>query len=132
MKDATGDADFATEVIAGTPEGFHHYSGDDNMTVPILAVGAEGVISVSSHVIGKEMNEMIQAFKDGDTKKAAKMHQKYLPFMKGMFCTVSPVPVKTVLNMMGLPVGPFRLPLVEASPEIKKICKNLLHQYGKL
>lgn len=132
IKDATGDVDFATEVVAGTPEGFHHYSGDDNMTVPILAVGAEGVISVSSHVIGKEMNEMIQAFKDGDTKKAAKMHQKYLPFMKGVFCTVSPVPVKNMLKQMGLPVGPLRLPLVDASPEVQETCTQLLKSVGKL
>lgn len=132
IKDATGDVDFATEVIAGTPDTFHHYSGDDNMTVPLLAVGTEGVISVASHVIGKEMNEMIQAFKDGDTKKAAKMHQEYLPFMKGVFCTVSPVPVKNMLKQMGLPVGPLRLPLVEANPQIQQTCTDLLKSVGRL
>lgn len=132
IKDATGDVDYATTIAANAPEGFHLYSGDDNMTVPLLAVGAEGVISVASHVIGREMDEMIAAFKQGDVKKAAKMHQQYLPFMKGVFCTVSPVPVKTMLNQLGIPAGPFRLPLTDASPEIAATCKKLLQQYGKL
>ncbi|MCI7543680.1 MAG: 4-hydroxy-tetrahydrodipicolinate synthase, partial [Megasphaera elsdenii] len=87
LKDASGDLDYAGYVAANAPEGFHLYSGDDNLTLPIVAVGGEGVISVAAHVIGKEMNEMIQAHKDGDVKKAAALHQKYLPFMKGCFCT---------------------------------------------
>lgn len=132
LKDASGDLDYAGYVAANAPQGFHLYSGDDNLTLPIVAVGGEGVISVAAHVIGKEMNEMIQAHKDGDVKKAAALHQKYLPFMKGVFCTVSPVPIKTMLNMLGFPAGPFRLPLVEASPEIKEKCQQYLHDIGRL
>lgn len=132
LKDASGDLDYAGYVAANAPQGCHLYSGDDNLTLPIVAVGGEGVISVAAHVIGKEMNEMIQAHKDGDVKKAAALHQKYLPFMKGVFCTVSPVPIKTMLNMLGFPAGPFRLPLVEASPEIKEKCQQYLHDIGRL
>ena len=132
LKDASGDLDYAGYVAANAPEGLHLYSGDDNLTLPIVAVGGEGVISVAAHVIGKEMNEMIQAHKDGDVKKAAALHQKYLPFMKGCFCTVSPVPVKTMLNMLGFPAGPFRLPLVDATPEIKAKCEQYLKDIGRL
>lgn len=132
LKDASGNLDFAGYVAANAPEGFHLYSGEDNLTLPIAAVGGEGVISVAGHVIGKEMSDMIQAYKDGDIKKAAALHQKYLPFMKGVFCTVSPVPIKTMVNMLGFPAGPLRLPLVEASPEIREKCQQYLKDIGKL
>ncbi|WP_289001644.1 4-hydroxy-tetrahydrodipicolinate synthase [uncultured Megasphaera sp.] len=132
LKDASGDLDYAGYVAANAPAGFHLYSGDDNLPLPIVAVGGEGVVSVASHVICKEMSEMIQAHKDGDVKKAAAMHQKYLPFMKGIFCTVSPVPIKTMVNMLGFPAGPLRLPLVEASPEVRAKCQQLLKDIGRL
>ena len=119
-------------VAANAPEGFHLYSGEDNLTLPIVAVGGEGVITVAGHVIGKEMDDMIQAYKDGDVKKAAALHQQYLPFMKGVFCTVSPVPIKTMVNMLGFPAGPLRLPLVEANPEIREKCQQYLKDIGKL
>ena len=132
LKDASGNLDFAGYVAANAPEGFHLYSGEDNLTLPIIAVGGEGVITVAGHVIGKEMDSMIQAYKDGDVKKAASLHQKYLPFMKGVFCTVSPVPIKTMVNMLGFPAGPLRLPLVEANPEIREKCSQYLKDIGKL
>lgn len=132
LKDASGNLDFAGYVAANAPEGFHLYSGEDNLTLPIIAVGGEGVITVAGHVIGKEMDSMIQAYKDGDVKKAASLHQQYLPFMKGVFCTVSPVPIKTMVNMLGFPAGPLRLPLVEANPEIREKCSQYLKDIGKL
>ena len=132
LKDASGNLDFAGYVAANAPEGFHLYSGEDNLTLPIIAVGGEGVITVAGHVIGKEMDSMIQAYKDGDVKKAASLPQKYLPFMKGVFCTVSPVPIKTMVNMLGFPAGPLRLPLVEANPEIREKCSQYLKDIGKL
>ena len=132
LKDASGDLDYAGYVAANAPAGSHLYSGDDTLPLPIVAVGGEGVVSVASHVICKEMSEMIQAHKDGDVKKAAAMHQKYLPFMKGIFCTVSPVPIKTMVNMLGFPAGPLRLPLVEASPEVRAKCQQLLKDIGRL
>ena len=132
LKDASGNLDFAGYVAANAPEGFHLYSGEDNLTLPIIAVGGEGVITVAGHVIGKEMDSMIQAYKDGDVKKAASLHQKYLPFMKGVFCTVSPVPIKTMVNMLGFPAGPLRLPLVEANPELREKCSQYLKDIGKL
>ena len=88
------------------------YSGDDGFTLPVLAIGGAGVVSVASHIIGNEMQEMIQAFLAGDHRKAAKLHQKLLPLMKGLFKAPSPVPVKTALQIKGINVGSVRLPLV--------------------
>ncbi len=88
------------------------YSGDDGLTLPVLAIGGSGVVSVASHIIGNEMKEMIQAFMRGDNKEAAKLHQRLLPIMKALFAAPSPVPVKTALQMKGLDVGSVRLPLV--------------------
>ena len=84
LKDASGDLDYAGYVAANAPAGFHLYSGDDNLTLPIVAVGGEGVVSVASHVICKEMSEMIQAHKDGDVKKAALYEGD---FLYGQPCT---------------------------------------------
>ncbi|MCG6180874.1 dihydrodipicolinate synthase family protein, partial [Anoxybacillus sp. LAT_33] len=91
---------------------FMLYSGDDGLTLPVLAIGGKGVVSVASHIIGNEMKEMIEAFMSGDNKKAATIHQQLLPIMKALFAAPSPVPVKTALQLKGLDVGSVRLPLV--------------------
>ncbi|EPZ37918.1 Dihydrodipicolinate synthase [Anoxybacillus ayderensis] len=112
VKDASGNLDAMTEIIAKTRDDFMLYSGDDGLTLPVLAIGGSGVVSVASHIIGNEMKEMIQAFMRGDNKEAAKLHQRLLPIMKALFAAPSPVPVKTALQMKGLDVGSVRLPLV--------------------
>lgn len=112
VKEASGSLDAMTEIIANTDENFELYSGDDGITLPVLSIGGQGIVSVASHVIGNEMQEMIQSFLDGSIEKAAKMHQKLLPIMKGLFQAPSPVPVKTALQLKGLDVGSVRLPLV--------------------
>lgn len=117
VKEASGNLDAMTEIIAKTPDDFKLYSGDDGITLPVLSIGGEGVISVASHVIGNEMQEMIQAFFDGSLSKAAKLHQSLLPIMKGLFKAPNPVPVKTALQLKGLNVGSVRLPLVPLSEE---------------
>ncbi|WP_339170275.1 4-hydroxy-tetrahydrodipicolinate synthase [Anoxybacillus sp. FSL W8-1294] len=112
VKDASGNLDAMTEIIAKTRDDFMLYSGDDGLTLPVLAIGGKGVVSVASHIIGNEMKEMIEAFMSGDNKKAATIHQKLLPIMKALFAAPSPVPVKTALQLKGLDVGSVRLPLV--------------------
>ncbi|WP_163151282.1 4-hydroxy-tetrahydrodipicolinate synthase [Anoxybacillus sp. MB8] len=112
VKDASGNLDAMTEIIAKTRDDFMLYSGDDGLTLPVLSIGGSGVVSVASHIIGNEMKEMIQAFMRGDNKEAAKLHQRLLPIMKALFAAPSPVPVKTALQMKGLDVGSVRLPLV--------------------
>lgn len=112
VKDASGNLDAMTEIIAKTRDDFMLYSGDDGLTLPVLAIGGSGVVSVASHIIGNEMKEMIEAFMRGDNREAAAMHQRLLPMMKALFAAPSPVPVKTALQMKGLDVGSVRLPLV--------------------
>jgi 4-hydroxy-tetrahydrodipicolinate synthase len=112
VKDASGNLDAMTEIIAKTRDDFMLYSGDDGLTLPVLAIGGKGVVSVASHIIGNEMKEMIEAFMSGDNKKAATIHQQLLPIMKALFAAPSPVPVKTALQLKGLDVGSVRLPLV--------------------
>lgn len=112
VKEASGNLNNITKIIAETPDDFYVYSGDDSLTLPILAVGGTGVISVASHIIGKEMQDMVEAFLAGDRNKAAKLHQQLLPVMSALFTAPNPVPVKTALQLKGLDVGSVRLPLV--------------------
>ncbi|QHT60751.1 4-hydroxy-tetrahydrodipicolinate synthase [Paenibacillus lycopersici] len=107
--------DQVTEIVTGAPEGFRVYSGDDSAALPALAVGAHGVVSVASHVVGKPMKAMIQAYLEGNAALAAKLHGENLPVFKGLFDLPNPVLVKAALALRGLPVGGVRLPLVAAN-----------------
>ncbi len=112
VKEASGDLSAMARIIAGTDEDFLLYSGDDGLTIPVLSIGGYGIVSVASHVIGNEMQAMIQAFFNGDYKTAAKQHQQLLPIMEGLFTAPNPTPVKTSLQLKGIDVGSVRLPLV--------------------
>jgi 4-hydroxy-tetrahydrodipicolinate synthase len=112
VKEASGDLNAMTRIIANTDKDFVLYSGDDSLTIPVLAIGGAGVVSVASHVIGNQMQEMVNAFFAGENEKAAKLHQHLLPVMQGLFTAPSPAPVKTALQVTGLDVGSVRLPLV--------------------
>ncbi|EAA0093650.1 4-hydroxy-tetrahydrodipicolinate synthase [Listeria innocua] len=117
VKESSGNLDNISKIIAETSEDFLVYSGDDSLTLPILAVGGNGVISVASHVVGNEMQEMMQAFESGDVKKAASIHRSLLPLMNGLFSVPNPAPTKYLLNQQGISVGPVRLPLVDLNAE---------------
>ncbi|WP_226582007.1 4-hydroxy-tetrahydrodipicolinate synthase [Halobacillus litoralis] len=112
VKEASGDLDAATEIIRETPEDFSVYSGEDSNTLPFMSIGGTGIVSVSSHVIGNEMQQMIRSFYEGDFAYAAQMHQKLLPVMHAIFSAPSPSPVKAALNKIGVPTGGVRLPLL--------------------
>lgn len=126
VKEASGNLDQMTTIIANTSEDFAVYSGDDSLTLPALAVGADGVVSVSSHIIGTEMQQMIHSFRNGDIKSAALQHQKLLPVMGGMFLAPSPSPVKTALQLKGMDVGGVRLPLVPLTAEERQSVAEVL------
>jgi 4-hydroxy-tetrahydrodipicolinate synthase len=115
VKEASGDLDAMTEIISKTSEDFSLYSGDDGLTIPILSIGGNGIVSVASHIIGNEMQQMVGEFFEGNVSAAAKSHQKLLPIMKGLFTSPSPTPVKTALQLRGLDVGSVRLPLIPLS-----------------
>lgn len=121
-----GDLGQLTEILNGAPEGFRVWSGDDAATLPYLALGAYGIISVVGHVVGPQMRELIQAFLDGEAAQAAAWHRRLYPVFKGMFAVTNPVLVKAALAMTGFPVGPLRPPLVEATAREKEALREVL------
>jgi 4-hydroxy-tetrahydrodipicolinate synthase len=126
VKDATGDLDSMAEIIERTSDDFLLYSGDDSMTLPTVAIGGDGVVSVASHIIGNEMQEMVKLFEAGQVKEAAKLHRKLVPIMNGLFMAPSPSGVKEALKMKGIDVGPVRLPLVPLTEEEKQKLAQLI------
>lgn len=127
VKEASGDLDAVTTIIGNTDSSFHVYSGDDSLTIPLMAVGGTGVVSVSSHIIGNDMQHMVSLFKKGQVKQAAVMHQQLLPVMKALFAAPNPSPVKAALNMLGLEVGSVRLPMLPLNEEEVQTLKNVLY-----
>lgn len=117
VKEASGDLDAASEIIERTSGDFAVYSGDDSLTLPMLSIGGTGIVSVASHIIGNEMQEMVKLFRTGDTAGAAALHRKLLPTMKALFAAPSPSPVKAALNLSGVPVGGVRLPMLALTEE---------------
>lgn len=132
VKESSGDLDQVTAILRGAPEDFLVYSGDDSATLPILAVGGYGVVSVAAHVVGEKMQAMVQAYIQGDTARAAAIHRELFPVFKALFITTNPVPVKAALNMMNLPAGPVRLPLVDATEAEKEKIAAALKAQGIL
>lgn len=122
--------DQVTQIVAGAPEGFRVYSGDDSAALPVLAVGGYGIVSVASHVIGAEMKQMINAYLNGNVQEAALLHAQCHPVFKGLFELPNPVPnpvlVKAALELRGLPVGGVRLPLVGATETELAALRDLL------
>ena len=115
VKDAKGDLAASAQVIAGSD--LAYYSGDDILTLPLLAVGAVGVVSVVGHLVGPRIQQMIQAFERGDVIVARTLHQAMLPVCVGIFRTQGAILTKAALNLRGLPGGTVRSPLVDATAE---------------
>lgn len=116
-KEASGDLDAMARIIAETDDNFTLYSGDDSLTLPVLSIGGAGVVSVASHIIGNEMQDMVASFLQGHVQHAALLHRQLLPTMKALFNAPNPTPVKAALELKGIPVGSVRLPLVPLTEE---------------
>ncbi|MBO8159399.1 4-hydroxy-tetrahydrodipicolinate synthase [Thermosyntropha sp.] len=129
IKEASGDLDQVSKLIRLLPERVLIYSGDDSLTLPIMSLGGYGVISIASHLVGNDIKEMIYAFVNGDVKKATKLHLYLFPMFKGLFVTTNPIPLKEALNIKGMQVGGFRLPLTEAGEKEKQFLQELLKEY---
>src|SRR6266581_718739 len=127
VKEASGDLDQIGLVCAGKPRQFNVWSGDDSWTLPLLAVGGYGVICVVSHIAGRSMKRLIDAYVKADNKTAQDIHQGLLPVIKTLMTTAAnPVPIKSALNAMGFTAGPFRLPLVAlADDQLKSVMKTI-------
>jgi 4-hydroxy-tetrahydrodipicolinate synthase len=129
VKEASGSLDQVSEIVRTARPGFQVYSGDDGLTLPVLAVGGCGIISVAGHAVAERMQQMIGAYLAGDVKKAQTIHLELMPFFKVIFVTTNPIPIKTAINLMGLTGGAFRPPMVPPTPaeteQLRNVMRNL-------
>lgn len=132
IKEAGGSCDRVSQLRAVLGSKFEIMSGDDSLTLPFMSVGANGVISVASNVIPKEVSQMVRAFARGDARKAATLHAKYYPMFKDLFIETNPIPVKAALAMMKLIEEEYRLPLVQMTPKNWEILRTTLRRCGAL
>jgi len=126
IKESSGNMDQISEYKRCLPDDFDIYSGDDSMTLPMLALGARGVVSVSSHLVGVRIKEMINAYASSNAALALQIHLELMPLFKGLFITTSPAPIKAALNMTGWQVGGLRLPLVDVTDTERAFIGSLL------
>jgi len=128
IKDASGDLNAMASIIESTPDHFTLYSGDDPFTLPVLAIGGQGVVSVASHIVGQHMQHMIQHFLKGEITEAAKIHRHLLPVMDALFAQPSPTPVKTALDMQNINVGGVRPPLIPLTSEQSQALAEIIQK----
>ena len=129
VKEASGNLGQIADIIQGAREGFLVYSGNDSDTLPILALGGYGVISVASHLVGIQIKDMIEKSLDGRFREAARIHRYLLPLVNALFIVANPMPVKWALNYVGFPVGKPRLPLVEPGQKSADLIMATLKNY---
>ncbi|MBO5232172.1 MAG: 4-hydroxy-tetrahydrodipicolinate synthase [Clostridia bacterium] len=131
-KEANGDISSVLKTISLCGDNLTIYSGNDDQTVPMMSLGAKGVISVISNILPTEFHNLTAACLAGDFKKATEMSVKYSDLMDYMFIDVNPIPVKEAMNLMGMNMGECRLPLVPMSDKNREILKNELVKHGLL
>lgn len=132
VKEASGNLNQMSEIKMLCGEDFDLISGDDSLTLPLLAVGGCGIISVVANIIPKDVADMVAAFLGGNLEKARMLHYKMLPLVKAMFIETNPIPVKTAMGMMGMVEQTLRLPMCEMSEENKEKLKAALKDYRLL
>jgi len=132
LKEAGGNPDRVSQLRAALGPRFWILSGDDALTLPFMAVGADGVVSVASNVIPREMVRMVRAFAEGNVKTAQRLHARYYPLFKDLFLETNPIPVKAALAMMGLVAEEYRLPLVPMAPANRERLAQTLRACGIL
>ncbi|MEG4274157.1 MULTISPECIES: 4-hydroxy-tetrahydrodipicolinate synthase [unclassified Microcoleus] len=128
VKEASGNLDQASQIRCLTSPEFAIYSGDDSLTLPMLAVGGSGVVSVASHLVGEQLQQMIQAFEAGQVQVATQIHLQLFDLFKALFLTTNPIPVKTALKLQGWDVGSTRPPLCDPPVEVTQKLKDVLSQ----
>ena len=128
-KEATGNLSSIAKTISLVPEDFTIYSGNDDQITPIMSLGGKGVISVLSNILPQVAHDIAQTALDGDFKKSAELQLKYLELCNAMFMDVNPIPVKAAMRLMGIDVGPLRLPLCDMTPANTEKLKSVLQKY---
>lgn len=129
IKEASSNLEQIAKILQGTKSDFLVYSGNDGDTLPILALGGYGVISVASHLVGNQIREMMERFLSAKIEEAAQLHQKLLPLINALFIVSNPVPIKHALNYVGFSVGKPRLPLTEPDEKTKTMIEATLRDY---
>ena len=132
IKEASGNMSYACKIARYLGPDFAMYSGNDDITVPILSVGGSGVISVLANILPKQTHDMVMAYLSGDTAAATAAQLRYLELINSLFLEVNPIPVKAALNMMGWEVGPCRMPLYEMSQGAAQRLRAALEEAGLL
>ena len=132
VKEASGSLTQMTDVVLTCGDKITMLSGDDGLTMPAMAVGGKGVVSVVGNIVPQDMKAMITAFERGDIHEAMTWHHKLFPLCEAMFIETNPMPVKEAMSMLGWDVGDVRLPLVRMLPENREKLKSVLQSYGLL
>ena len=132
IKEASGNMSYACKIARYLGPDFAMYSGNDDITVPILSVGGSGVISVLANILPKQTHDMVMSYLSGDTAAATAAQLRYLELINSLFLEVNPIPVKAALNMMGWEVGPCRMPLYEMSQGAAQRLRAALEEAGLL
>jgi 4-hydroxy-tetrahydrodipicolinate synthase len=130
VKEAAGSLDQVSEIIERCGDRLSVLSGDDSLTLPILAVGGKGVISVIANIVPRDLATMIEYYFASKNVLAAKLNNKLFPLAKAMFIETNPIPIKTAMNRLGMPAGNLRLPLCEPNRENLAIIEKALVDYG--
>jgi 4-hydroxy-tetrahydrodipicolinate synthase len=129
VKEASGNLAQVMDIIEALGDRITVLSGDDNLTLPIMALGGKGVISVISNLLPKPMVEFVEAALKGDFKKAKELHYHLLPLFKAAFIETNPIPIKTMMNLVGMKAGPCRLPLCNMQPHNLEKVKKIFLRY---
>lgn len=132
IKEASGNMSYTAKIAKYAGPDFALYCGNDDIAVPTMALGGSGVISVSANIIPRQTHDMIMDYLSGNTAKATEAQIKYLDFINALFCEVNPVPVKEAMNMLGMNVGGFRLPLCEMEESNRSKLKKTMENVGIL
>jgi len=130
IKEASGNISFVTKISRLINDDFNVYSGNDDMVIPLMSMGGAGVISVLANVLPRETHEMAMAYINGETDKAAAMQKKYLDFINALFIETNPIPVKEAMNLAGLNVGGFRLPLYPMEDDTREVLRGRMAELG--
>ena len=130
IKAASGDLSQIAKMMSMAGENLELYSGNDDQILPIMSLGGLGVISVLSNVAPKQTHDIVMKFMEGDTREATRLQLEAIPLINALFCEVNPIPVKTAMNMMGMEVGPLRMPLCEMEESNKETLAKAMKDYG--
>ena len=130
LKDASGNIARAKEMLCEFGEKLDIYCGNDDLTVPMLSVGASGVISVASNIIPREMSDICRLWREGRINESMSLEAKFVPLLKALSCEVNPIPIKTAMDIMGICRAEFRLPLCEAEEKNRALIYNALNKFN--